>query len=124
MARATYPLDIPSTPNFVKSEFGISRSVAVSQSPFTFSSQVHEYTGAKWYAVCTLPPMNRAQASEWIAFFLQLNGASGTFLLGDPDAKAVQGTISNTIAVNGAHSVGAYDIAIDGADASESEVFK
>ena len=124
MARATYPLDIPSTPNFVKSEFGISRSVAVSQSPFTFSSQVHEYTGAKWYAVCTLPPMNRAQASEWIAFFLQLNGASGTFLLGDPDAKAVQGTISNTIAVNGAHSVGAYDIAIDGADASESQLFK
>ena len=124
MARASFPLTPPSSPGFTNSEWGLTRAVAESISPFTFSSQVHEFTGARWYATMTLPPMTRAQAVEWQAFFMQLTGKSGTFLLGDPDAKTVRGTISNTIAVNGAHSIGAYDIAVDNADTSESTLFK
>ena len=124
MAEPTYPLTMPTTPNFVRSEWGIAKAVAQSQSPFTYSTQVHEFTGAKWYSSVTLPPMSRTQANEWLAFFMQLHGQFGTFLMGDPDASAVQGTISNTIAVNGAHAVGAYDITVDNADTSESQLFK
>lgn len=124
MAEPTFPLVMPTTPNFIRSEWGIARAVAQSQSPFTYSTQVHKFTGSKWYSTVTLPPMKRSQANEWLAFFMQLNGQFGTFLMGDPDAKAVQGTISNTVAVNADFAVGAYDVTIDGADASESQLFK
>jgi hypothetical protein len=124
MAEPTFPLVMPNSPNFVRSEWGIARAVAQSQSPFTYSTQVHKFTGSKWYSTVTLPPMKRSQANEWLAFFMQLNGQFGTFTMGDPDAKAVQGTISNTVAVNADFAVGAYDVTIDGADASESQLFK
>ena len=124
MAEPTFPLVMPTTPNFIRSEWGIARAVAQSQSPFTYSTQVHKFTGSKWYSTVTLPPMKRSQANEWLAFFMQLNGQFGTFLMGDSDAKAVQGTISNTVAVNADFAVGAYDVTIDGADASESQLFK
>ena len=124
MTEATYPLAMPTSPNFTRSEWGISRAVSTSQSPFTFSTQAFKFAGAKWYSTVTLPPMKREQASEWLAFFMQLQGQFGTFLMGDPDAKAVQGTIANTVAVNANFSVGAYDVTIDGADASESKLFK
>jgi hypothetical protein len=57
---------------------------------------------------------------------MQLHGSFGTFLMGDPDAIAlgVQGTISNTIAVSADHAVGAFDVTVDGADTSESQLFK
>jgi len=126
MPNPTYPLTMPTTPNFIRSEWGIGKAVAQSQSPFTFSTQVHEFTGAKWYSTVSLPPMNRSQASEWQSFFMQLHGSFGTFLMGDPDAIAlgVQGTISNTIAVSADHAVGAFDVTVDGADTSESQLFK
>ena len=124
MGQPVYPLTMPTSPNFIRSEWVIAKAVAQSQSPFTYGTQVHEFLGAKWYSTVTLPPMNRTQANEWLAFFMQLHGQFGTFLMGDPDAKTVQGTIGNTIAVNGEHSVGAYDIVIDGADTSESQLFK
>ena len=124
MAEATYPLAMPTTPNFVRSEWSISRAVAVSSSPFTYSSQVYKFTGAKWSAVVSLPPMKREQAVEWQSFFMRLQGQFGTFLMGDPDASAVRGTIANTVAVNADQDVGAYDVTIDGADASESQLFK
>ena len=124
MAEPSYPLTMPTSPNFVRSEWTIQRTVAQSISPFTYAQTQHEYEGAIWTATVTLPPMFREQAGEWQSFFMQLHGTKGTFLMGDPDAGSVRGTISNTIAVNGAHSVGAYDIVVDGADTSESQLFK
>ena len=84
MAEAVYPLDLPISPsNFVTSEWRIIRTVAVSQSPFTYAQQVAKYTGSVWQTTVTLPPMNRADAGAWQSFFMQLNGRFGTFLLGD-----------------------------------------
>ena len=126
MAEPTFPLSMPTSPNFVRSEWTIRRAVAITQSPFTLGTQAIKYTGSQWLASVSLPPMSRSQASEWQAFFMQLNGSFGTFLMGDPDAIAlgVQGTIGNTVAVNGAHSIGAYSVTIDGADTYESTLFK
>jgi len=125
MAEAVYPLDLPNSPsNFVTSEWRIIRTVAVSQSPFTYAQQVAKYTGSVWQTTVTLPPMNRADAGAWQSFFMQLNGRFGTFLLGDPDGKTIQGSATTVISVNGDHSIGAFDVVVDGCTASSTEFKK
>tara|TARA_Y100000004_G_scaffold54130_2_gene60283 strand:- start:2296 stop:2922 length:627 start_codon:yes stop_codon:yes gene_type:complete len=124
MSEPSYPLTMPTTPNFSRSEWRLEKTVAMTQSPFTYASQTHEFTGAIWVAQVTLPPMSREQASEWQAFYMQLHGTHGTFLMGDPDAKSPLGNALSNISVNGAHSIGAYDIAMDGFNASVTNVFK
>ena len=124
MALPTYPLSIPSSPsNFRTSDWRIVRSVAVNVSPFTMAQQSGDFGGSVWQTTVTLPPMKRDEADEWQVFFMQLHGRYGTFLLGDPDAKTIQGAEDSSPTVNGAHSVGAYDIAIQAAKVS-STVFK
>lgn len=124
MAEPSYPLSLPTSPsNFVTSEWRIIRTVAYTESPFTYGQQVAKYQGSVWQTTVTLPPMNRADAGAWQSFFMQLNGRFGTFLLGDPDAKTIQGGATTVISVNGDHSVGAYDVVVDGADTS-TVIFK
>jgi hypothetical protein len=123
MASPTYPLTMPTTPGFTTSEWQIVRQVSMTQSPFTMAQQVAEFQGAVWTTTVSLPPMTRSQAGVWQAFFMQLHGRSGTFLIGDPDGQSLLGSLTNTIQVNGDHSVGAFDISIDGADAS-TVIFK
>jgi hypothetical protein len=124
MAEPSYPLTLPTSPsNFVTSEWRIIRTVAYTESPFTYGQQVAKYQGSVWQTTVTLPPMNRADAGAWQSFFMQLNGRFGTFLLGDPDAKTIQGGATTVISVNGDHSVGAYDVVVDGADVS-TVIFK
>ena len=119
MTVPSYPLTMPTSPsNFKTSEWRIVRSVAVAISPFTMSSESADFGGAVWTTTVTLPPMNREDTSAWQVFFMQLHGRYGTFLLGDPDSKTIRGGLSSTINVNGAHSVGAYSVAIEGANAS------
>ena len=124
MAEPSYPLSLPTSPsNFVTSEWRIIRTVAYTESPFTYGQQVAKYQGSVWQTTVTLPPMNRADAGAWQSFFMQLNGRFGTFLLGDPDAKTIQGGANTVISVNGDHSVGAYDVVVDGANTS-TVIFK
>jgi len=125
MSEASYPLTMPTSPsNFVTSEWRIIRTVAVSQSPFTYAQQVAKYTGSVWQTTVTLPPMKRADAGAWQSFLMQLNGRFGTFLLGDPDGKTIQGSASTVISVNGDHSIGAFDVVVDGCTASSTEFKK
>ena len=122
MSLPVYPLSIPTSPsNFTTSEWRIKRTVGFTQSPFTYAQQVAEFQGAVWTTTVTLPPMNRADAGSWQSFFMQLHGRKGTFLLGDPDGKTIQGNASTVISVNGDHAVGAYDILIDGCTNSSLE---
>jgi len=119
----SYPLTIP--PYGLKtSEFGLRRSVGISVSPYTGGQQVYKNQLALWYAVFSLPPMNRSTASIWQAFFAELNGRYGTFLAGDPDAKTILGNTSATILVNGDHSIGDTSIDLDGFELSTDNVFK
>ena len=125
MAEASYPLTMPTSPsNFVTSEWRIIRTVAVSQSPFTYAQQVAKYTGSVWQTTVTLPPMKRADAGAWQSFLMQLNGRFGTFLLGDPDGKTIQGSATGTMSATADHSIGAYDITVDGLNASQTTAFK
>lgn len=125
MSEPTYPLSMPTSPsNFVTSEWRIVRSVSVTQSPFTFAQQVAEFQGAVWTTTVTLPPMSRADAGSWQAFFMQLHGRKGTFLLGDPDGKSILGTATGTMSVNGVHNIGAFSVTVDGLNVSQTAAFK
>ena len=85
MSTPSYPLSLPSGPNFSQSTFEIVRKTGYTESPFTGKQQVHEYPYALWRATLTLPPIKRADWNNWAVFVLQMRGRRGTFLLGDPD---------------------------------------
>jgi len=124
MTAPSYPLTMPTSPsNFRTSEWRIVRTVAVSTSPFNYSSQSADYGGSMWTTTVELPPMKRDEAYAWQVFFVQLHGRAGTFLLGDPDSKTIRGGLNSVINVNGVHSVGAYSISVENATAS-TVIFK
>jgi hypothetical protein len=85
------------------------RAVASSKSPFTGHEQVYSYDMACWQATMTLPPMKRAQAGAWQAFFMLLKGRANTFLLGDPDGKNPEGSVTNAL-TSSAGAIGATTI--------------
>ncbi len=106
----TYPLSLPTVSGIRTITLKTMNSIGVSRSPFTYKEQVFDYGGQMWEADITLPPMNRAEAEEWISFIIKLKGQSGTFLLGDPSAATPRGSASSTPGtpvVSGASQTGA-----------------
>jgi hypothetical protein len=91
----TYPLALPTSIGIAEITLTASNAVAISQSPFTFQQQIIQHPGQRWTASVSIPPVRRDLAEPWIAFLLALNGPVGTFLLGDPNAKAPQGTATS-----------------------------
>lgn len=119
----SYPLLLPSYA-FTDSNWKLKRAVAVSESPFTGAQQVHEYDLALWQAVLTLPPQLRTGAAQWTAFMLKMHGRAGTFLLGDPDAKLPQGSITGNVSVRGDVTVGQHELELQTSVLSGTAVFK
>lgn len=119
----TYPLTLPTATGIQTQRFALTRIVGVSQSPFTRQEQVIQHQGEYWSATVQLPPMLKDNASQWLAFLLQLRGRRGTFKLGDQDRKTIQGVATGTIRVNGASQTG-NQVALDGFAVSTNNVFK
>ena len=88
----SYPLALPTSIGIAEITLSANNAVATSQSPFTFQQQIIQHPGQRWTDSVTIPPVRRDLAEPWVAFLLALNGPVGTFLLGDPNAKAPQGT--------------------------------
>lgn len=80
--------------------------VAMSVSPFTLQQQIQVHQGQVWGAEVKLPPIKDAEAQQWIAAILSLNGIQGTFYLGDPALRAPRGTHPGTPLVDGASQTG------------------
>jgi hypothetical protein len=97
----SYPLTMPSYPGVTRVTFSQVNAVAISESPWTFSSQTQVHQGQKWQAEFTLPVMAREHAEQWMCFLLQLNGTAGTFMLGDPLQTFPRGNWSGVPVVNG-----------------------
>lgn len=89
-------ITIPTNVGFTRSRFALNRTIAMAASPFSGKQLTQEYDSVFWTASLSLPPMNRAQASEWQSFFLNLEGPKNFFLFTDPDAKEPRGTYSTT----------------------------
>jgi len=90
----TYPLTLPTSIGIANITLYANNAVAISQSPFTFQQQIIQHAGQRWTASVSIPPVRRDLAEPWNAFLLALKGPVGTFLLGDPNAKAPRGTAS------------------------------
>lgn len=83
---------MPSTPNFIRSNFVLRRAVGSVASPYTGKIRTQEYDGVYWEATVNLPPMRRDVAKNWQSFLLELNGPVNHFKFADPDALLNQGT--------------------------------
>lgn len=86
------PLNTPTNIGIANITLSAENAVAISQSPFTYQQQVVAHPGQRWAASISLPPMKRPDAEYWVAFLLSLKGQIGTFLLGDPNCVAAQGS--------------------------------
>ncbi len=87
-------ISMPTSPNFITSNWSLVRTVGTTVSPFTGKTKTQEYDGVYWTAEVTLPPMKRSQAAEWQSFLLELNGSVNHFKFADPDALTNTGTYS------------------------------
>ena len=89
-------IEMPSTPNFVRSNFSLFRAIGQTASPFTGKVLTQEFDAVFWQAEVTLPPLNRTQAVEWQSFLMRLKGTTNHFKFADPDALTNQGTFNTT----------------------------
>jgi len=89
-------ITMPSTPNFVRSNFSLFRAIGQTASPFTGKQLTQEFDAVFWQAEVTLPPLNRTQAVEWQSFLMQLKGTTNHFKFADPDALTNTGTFNTT----------------------------
>ena len=87
---------MPTSPNFVRSNWSLIRTVGTTVSPFTGKTKTQEFDGVYWTAEVNLPPMRRSQAVEWQSFLLELNGTVNHFKFADPDALTNTGTYSTS----------------------------
>ncbi len=87
-------ISMPTSPNFVRSNWSLVRTVGTTVSPFTGKTKTQEFDGVYWTAEVSLPPMRRSQAVEWQSFLLELNGTVNHFKFADPDALTNTGTYS------------------------------
>lgn len=119
----SYPLSLPTNKKLARIRLTANDIVGVSQSPFTGAQQVYQYTGQFWEAEISLPPMKRADAEYWVSFLLKLNGAYGTFLLGDPNGATARGVATGTPFVNGGNQSG-NELITDGWTPSVNGILK
>lgn len=110
----TFPLTLPTVPVFRATRWRPRTVVGVSTSPFTLAMQTYSHPGRRWEVGVELPPMVRARAAAWQAFFGKLDGAKGTFLMGDPAARALRGAGGGTPVINGAHAARVSNINVRG----------
>lgn len=108
-----YPLSLPSHTGLANITLRAVNQTAMSMSPFTYKQQIHNHAGQRWEAEVQLPAMQRADAEQWLAWLLSLNGRAGTFLMGDPLGATPRGALGGTPVVNGASQTGST-ISIDG----------
>ena len=102
----TYPLVPPSVPGIRTSRLTANNIVATAVSPFTAEEEIQAFDGQWWSLEVGLPPMRRVLAEPWLSFLIGLGGRRGTFLMGDPDARAPRGSASGSPVVDGASQSG------------------
>jgi hypothetical protein len=102
----SFPLNLPTVTIPTHVIFRAHSAVGASVSPFTAEQQLYVHQGEWWEADFDLPPMERADAEEWVGFLLALNGQEGTFLMGDPANTSPRGAASGTPLVNGGSQTG------------------
>lgn len=123
----TYPLLMPSTPNFRTAELIMAAVTGLSVDPFGGQQQAFEWPGTWWEFSGSLPLMKRVTAEPWLAFAAALRGQTQKFLLGDPLGRktalgSLAGVANVTLKVSGVAT--AKTLTIWGCTANQAGVFK
>lgn len=117
-------IDTPTSIGFAEIELSANNAVAISQSPFTFATQVHSYAGQMWQANVSIPPVRRELSEPWVAFLVALRGPVNKFLLGDPLGAEPRGSVSgDTVLVRndeGGNLKDATTVRVDGFTAGQT----
>lgn len=93
----SFPLSLPASPKPREITWKPISLVSVASSPFTGKEQVYAHPGQWWEISFELPPLSEAEAAEWAAMLLRLNGREGSFNFQPTDATpraAVSGSIT------------------------------
>jgi hypothetical protein len=105
---------MPSYTKIVTSSFYLETNTQTFESPLNRKTQRLILQGQRWRANYVLPNMSRADAAEWIAFFMKLRGQVETFTARDPDWLTNLGAWTGTPLVMGGGQTGST-LNIDGA---------
>lgn len=97
----------------------LKRSVAVSESAFSYEQQAYDFGGARWEAEITLPPLTHTEARSVEAFLIALKGRSGTFTFGHPLHN-----ISKSISLSAATAVRDQTLTVTGASVDAGNYFQ
>lgn len=109
----TFPLAQPTINVPVRVNWSLMDAVGVGESPYTFTQEVYEHAGKRLAFDAQLPPMDRSEAVEWMAFLASLRGRRGTFYFSPPAEEAGRGALSGSPLVKGASQTG-NSLLIDG----------
>lgn len=110
----SYPISTPSSPKPSSVRWYDLNAIVLSESDYTYESQVQEYDGTRWAIEVAIDPMSREEAQPWQAFLSALRGNRGTFLFGDTLMSAPLGAAGGTPKVAGAGQAGGFTLATDG----------
>ena len=110
----TYPLTFPASIDIQDFTLRYVKSVAMSESPFSYAQQVHDFGGGRWEAEITIPPLKQSDAQIFQAFLIGLKGRFGTFTMSHPLhdttlSRTATGTKGDTdVDFNGSVNAGTY----------------
>lgn len=119
----SYPLSLPSSAGIAEIKMTAENVTVMTRSPTSRVQQVLAYPGQQWMATVSMPPMDRDDAEEWVAFLMALKGSAGTFTMGDPTGVTARGEAGGSPLVNGASQTGGT-LMIDGATTSQTNWLK
>jgi hypothetical protein len=102
----TYPITLPTSPGFTRVTIAPRSFVALYASPFTGQQQIYQHPAQFLTCSIEVPPMNRAEAADFVAAMLSLQGQRGTFYFGDPAWTSPRGVATGTPQVNGDNQTG------------------
>lgn len=79
----TFPLQFPDV-GITQFDLRYRKSVAMTESPFSYAQQVHDFGGGRWEAEVTLEPLTYDDSKPLQAFLIGLEGRKGTFEMAHP----------------------------------------
>jgi len=88
--------------------------------------QVRNIGGQRFSFSASYPPMTRSEFQPVMAFIIGQRGMAETFTIVLPEVSSASGSVSGTMAANGAGAIGDTSIAVDGitGDLKAGDVFK
>jgi hypothetical protein len=110
----SYPVAFPTINGqsiISKMSMRLVHSVAVQESPFTYSQQIQDFGGSRWEAEITIRPLTHTEAVTFQGFLASLKGRKNTFTVGNPLSTSTK-TDSN-VQLGANESINSTSIVVD-----------